>query len=225
MKLLIAFFLVGLPMTALAQRDEIYYPDTDSIYKTIFLDGVFETKEDFIKGRRTNFEVYPQTHRKDERYKSGIVADPGHLVTFRYKSNKKVVTDVFAVSYNGFLYFQINAIMQDINRKDRFQNGDRNFNFVRVLFGGQNYIYTECELADAIEQGLIMQAGPAGYSVAQLLLRNKGVVWDYWKHEFNIFRHCKDFNAFISDKYPEGVQNCDERLNILEVRKAVQKIK
>lgn len=225
MKLLVALFLINLPLVSFAQRDEIFYPETDSIYKTIFLDGVFETKEDFIKGRRKNYEIYPQTHRKDERYKNGIVADPGHKVTFRYKTDKKVVTKVFAVSYNGFLYFQINGIMEEINRKDRFQNGDRNFDFVRVLLGGQHYIYTECEMADAIEQGLIMQAGPGGYSVAQLLLRNKGIVWDFWKHEFNIFRHCKDFNTFISDKKPESVQDCDKKLNILEVRKAIDKIK
>jgi len=225
MKFLIAFFILSLPKIVFAQNDSIA-PVADTIYKTIFLDGVFETKEDFLEGRRKNYEIYPKTNRRDNRYKSGIVADPGHKVAFRYKSNDKIVTKVFAVSYNGYLYFKVNAILEDINRKDRFQSDSYNSDFVRAILGGQNYIYTEAEFADAWEQGLVMQAGGAGgYALAESLLRGKGVVWDYWKHEFNIFRQCKDFNTFISAKYPEGVQNCDEKLNLLEVRKVINAIK
>jgi hypothetical protein len=220
MRLLVALCLFCLPITILAQQDE-NFPKTDSIYKTIFLDGVFETKEDFIKGRRKNYEVYPKTSRKDERYKSGPVADPGNTVVFRYKSNDKIVHHVFAITYNGFLYFDAGAIVEDANRKDRFQGGGRNFDFIRALIGGQNYIYAESDFADAFEMGVVMQAGGTHTD----LLRNKGFVWDFWKHEFNIFRQCKDFNAFITDKYPQGVQNCNEGLNILEVRKSIEKIK
>lgn len=222
--LLIALFILILPKIAFAQHDTVVAV-TDSIYKTIFLDGVFETKEDFLEGRRKNYEIYPKNHRRDDRYKSGIVADPGHSTVFRYKSNDKIVSKVFAVSYNGFLYFKVSAIVEDINRKDRFQSDSHNSNFVRAIVGGQNYIYTEAEFADEWERGLAMQAGVAGYTLAESLLRGKGVVWDFWKHEFNIFRQCKDFNVFISAKYPEGIQNCDEKLNLLEVRKIINTIK
>mgnify|MGYP001611813656 CR=1 FL=1 len=224
MKYLPLFCLLLLPLSALAQDQTT--ASTDSIYKTIYLDGVFETKEDFLKGRRKNYEIYPKAHRKDERYKSGTVADPGHAVRFRYKSNDKVVSKVFAITYNGFLYFQVDAITKEINRKDRFQSGEFDYTFIRAILGGQNYIYTEYEFADNWEQALVVNAaGGAGYALAELLEKSKGVVWDYWKHEFNIFRQCKDFNVFISDKLPSATQNCDDKLNLLEVRKAIAQIK
>lgn len=220
MKKLFLFLSLLAAMPNFAQNNDSMV-SLDSIYRTNYLDGVFETKEDFVKGRRKNYEIYPKAFRKDERYKNGPVADPGNTVVFRYKSNDKIVHDVFAVSYNGFLYFEAGSIVEDLNRKDRFQGGGRNFDFVRALIGGQNYIYAESDFADTFEMAGVMQAGGTHTN----LLRNKGFVWDFWKHEFNIFRQCKDFNTFISEKNPEGVQNCDERLDLLSVRRAIEKIK
>jgi len=47
-----------------------------------------------------------------------------------------------------------------------------------------------------------------------------------YKYEFNIFKNCKDYNAFIQPLYAEGVQECKkQQVNIWEVRKAMEKIK
>ena len=58
------------------------------------------------------------------------------------------------------------------------------------------------------------------------MIKGKGIVWDIKNQEFNIFKNCKDYNDFIKDKYPEGVQQCEnQQPDMLLVRKAIEKIK
>lgn len=197
--------------------------ETDTLYKPYYPDGVYETMESFLNKRPRNAEVVPKTVRG-----KNVLTTIRQTCLFSYKSEKKAITKAFAISYHGHLYFQLSAIMDYANKKDRNQNNYFGHIFVKALMGGYNYIYTEAEFADEWEQALAFNAGgqAGGFDRAVSLQRNKGIVWDFWKHEFNIFRKCKDFNDFVAAKYPEEIRECSERLLPLEeVRKTIDKIK
>ncbi|MDM1047350.1 hypothetical protein [Sphingobacterium hotanense] len=95
-----------------------------------------------------------------------------------------------------------------------------------VLFGGENYLYIELELANSWKQGLGYGLGGVGCAaIVQSAIKGKGIVWDFKAQEFNFFRNCKDFNEFIADKYPEGVQDCEgHQSDMLKVRETVEKV-
>lgn len=197
--------------------------ETDTLYKPYYPDGVYETMESFLNKRPRNAEIVPKTivGRK-------VLSTIEQTCYFSYKSDKRVITKAFAVSYRGHLYFQLSAIMDYANTKDRSQNNYNMHLFTKALSGGYNYIYTEADFADEWEQALAfnMPTQAGGYDRMIKMQRNKGVVWDFWKHEFNIFRKCKDFNDFVAAKYPEEVRPCDEKhLDLTEIRKTVDKIK
>lgn len=67
--------------------------------------------------------------------------------------------------------------------------------------------------------------GVGGAAIAQSSIKGKGVVWDFKAQEFNISRNCKDFNEFIADKYPGGVQDCEgQQSDILKLRETVETV-
>lgn len=114
---------------------------------------------------------------------------------------------MFAVSYQRKSYIQAASVLLNKNKKDRSQTTSFPASFVPVLFGGENYLYFELKLANSWKQGLGYRlGGVGGAAIAQSAIKGKGIVWDFKAQEFNIFRSCKDFNEFIADKYPEGMQ-------------------
>ncbi len=188
-------------------------------------EGIYRTKEDFLKKVPTEKkELIAKTI-----YVSGrkvIDTIPDHCA-FYYKENDKKVKKTFAICYRGNLYFQAGFILKHRNKEDKSQTTNFPNSFCRVRIAGQNYLYTELELANAWKQGLgYGMGGVAGGVIAANAIKGKGIVWDFKNEEFNIFRSCKDYNDFIKDKYPEGVQECDNREpDILQVRVAMELIK
>lgn len=192
----------------------------------LYPNGVYTTKEDFLNKKPTNQEeLVAKDMAEQDRYTyEGI---PDECFFYYLKSDKKVKNS-FAVSYKGQLYFQIDAILNNRNKVDGSQSNDYPKSFVKVLINGENYYYTEADLANYWAQVFtVAAAGPiAGYALANNMVKVKGIVWDIKNQEFNIFRDCQDYNNFIKDKYPAGVQECKGRpFDIIEVRKAIEKIK
>ncbi|WP_120212461.1 hypothetical protein [Epilithonimonas arachidiradicis] len=187
--------------------------------KSDYPEGIYATKEDFIKKTPSGNE---------ELSKKGLIGFTKELVDdsvtecFFYdtKSDKKL-KDVFAVVYHGSLYFNVAAILTHRNKTDRAQTADFPNSFVKALFGGDNYIYTEVPLANVWAKGWAYNVGAPG-----IVNSGKGIVWDYKNQEFNIFKNCEDYNDFIKDKYAAGVQKCPKQQpDNNEVRKAIDIIK
>jgi hypothetical protein len=181
--------------------------------------GIYKTKEDFLNKRITS---------TDEVVPKGLIGIEKPVLTkisdncfFYYKATDDKVKDVFAISYKGHLYFQIYAILENRNKTDRAQSNDFPNSFVRVLSAGENYYYLEANLTNQWAQGALY-----GGVLESSVHFEKGIVWDIKNKEFNIFKNCKDYNDFIADKYPEGVQECKkQQADIVEIRKAIEKIK
>lgn len=99
--------------------------------------------------------------------------------------------------------------------------------FSRVTIYGENYLYMELKIANTWKQGLGYGIGGAvGASIATNSYEIKGVVWDYSFKEFNIFRSCKDFNVFISEKLPQKILDCrNKNVNLQHMRTSIELIR
>lgn len=198
----------------------------DTLFKPYYPEGVYNTKEDFINKKVRSFgKLIPKGLIGFEK---PILNTIEHNCFFYIESSDEKLTNVFAVSFQGHLYFQINAVLSNRNKKDRAQSNDFPNSFVRVIIGGDNYYYTEANLANAWVQGLAYGGvgGAVGGSLANTVVYGKGVVWDFKNKEFNIFKNCEDFNEFVTAVYPEGVQMCiNQQPNYLKIREIIKKIK
>jgi len=206
---------------AAPKPEPVVYNDT--LFRPGYPEGVYFTKETFLAKRPALVAIIPK----------GLVGIEKPTLTtiehacFFYNFSEKL-TDVFAVSYKGNLYFSIKAILGNRNKTDRAQASNFENAFVRVILGGQNYFYTEADLSNAWAQGFAYGAigGVAGAALAKSFTYGKGIVWDFKNSEFNIFKNCTDYNAFIKPLFPAGVQVCkDNQPGLYKVRDAIDKIK
>lgn len=206
------------------QSSDIESIQKDTLFHSNYPEGVYLSKADFIKKAPSpTHKVYPVSLYGREKLPE--VSKVHNCYFFNEKTSQKV-KNVFAVSYNDGLYFQIKAILKNRNKNDKAQSANHPNSFVRVIMGGENYLYTEAELVNKWAAGTAVNFGAAGGTIYQDLIKGKGIVWDFKNQEFNIFKSCKDYNEFIQDKLATASQNCDEHEpNMLEVRKAISKIK
>ncbi|TDS13900.1 hypothetical protein [Sphingobacterium paludis] len=193
--------------------------------ETNFPEGIYLTKEDFLKKVPNNND---ELVMKTIAMKPKIINDsiPDHCL-FYYKDSDKKVKKIFAISHKGDLYFQALSVLTNCNKKDKTETTHALRSFCRVLIGGSNYLYAELDLANSWKQGLgYGLGGAAGGVIAANAIKGKGLVWDFKKEQFNIFRHCKDYNEFMTDVYPDGVQQCqDKQPDMDQVRATMELIK
>lgn len=195
----------------------------DTLYRPNYPQGIYKTKDDFLKKKPSSKAfILPvdSTH--------GYLVNTEHNCYFIDGEGERL-KNVFAVSFQGHLYFQVNAIAKYKSKTDRAQSYDVPYQFVRVILGGDNYFYTEADMTNVWAQGLMYAAGQAkagSYYLAKSVVYGKGIVWDIKNSEFNIFKNCKDYNKFIEALSPQDVQNCTEHMpNLYKVRKAIEKVK
>lgn len=186
--------------------------------------GIYYTKEDFLnKTPNSKARIIPKElvgWEKDEI--SGIPDECYFYLTSEDKRIKKV----FAVVYRENIYFQTQAILDNRNKTDRAQTHDFPNGFVKVRSVGKHYYYTEVNLINKWVQGLGYNGGIVGAGIAGSSKNYKGIVWDVKNKEFNIFKNCKDYNDFIRELYPEGIQECkNQQPDLKKVREAIEKIK
>lgn len=201
---------------------EYVKPINSNLYYPQYPEGVYVTKEDFLNKipNRT-----PELTKNDLYGDQPILKDESPICFFFDEKDKKV-KKVFAVVYNGILYFNVESILNNRHKLDRAQGSDNPNSFVQVLMGGDNYLYTEAPLANVWAKGLAYNAGVAGSVMAGNLNVGKGIVWDFKNQEFNIFKNCNDYNEFIKDKSPEDIQKCtNQQAENSLIKIALQKIK
>jgi hypothetical protein len=209
-----------------AVSEEIAETEEDFGFKADYPEGIYKTKEDFIN-KKPN-EIKHLTPKGLIGFTKPTLRKPEQNCFFYDTETDEKVKNVFAISYKGGLYFQISAILDNRNKTDRAQTNSFPNSFVRVITGGKSYFYTEAELANAWAQGVAYGGvgGAAGAVLAADMVNGKGIVWDFKNNEFNIFKNCKDYNEFIKDKYPEGIQECkNQQADIRQIRTAIEKIK
>lgn len=221
LQLLIVLLLV---ISGHSQDKDIYsntVTHTDTLFRAHYPDGIYTTKNDFINKKPSVLK--PITLKGLNNKPTDDII---HNCYFYDADTNKKIKNVFAVSYQGHLYFQLKAILKNRNKNDRAQSTNMPHTFVRVIIGGNNYFYTEAELVNQWAAGTAVNFGVVGGIIAQDLIKGKGIVWDFNNEEFNIFKSCKDYNDFIANKSNEDLQDCKKHQpDMFEVRKTIEKIK
>ncbi|MGA9212515.1 hypothetical protein [Kaistella sp.] len=192
--------------------------------KTSLPEGIYVTKAEFNA---------KQPSRNQKLIKKGLIGFEKEMVGddaadcfFYDEINDRKLKNVFAVVHHGYLYFNVQSILNNRNKTDRAQGSDFPNSFVKVTIAGENYFYTEVVLANIWAKGLAYNMGSAGGAMASSLNQSKGVVWDIKNDEFNIFKNCEDYNDFIKDKLPEDMLKCGNNFyDPVSVRRTVEKIK
>lgn len=199
-----------------------------------YSNGIYATKEDFV-----NKKVTKQLDLKIDKIE--LIIETDSLIRrcfFRDKKSGKKIKKVFAVVYNGNIYFQISAILKNQRVKKEALSSSSNHSFVLVFIGGNNLLYSEAGLINHWKVGLATGVssglgGVTGYVVGEKIQQSypattvfgMGLVWDLQKHSFTIFSTCEIFNDFISDYQLDKI-NCNvEFINLFEIREKIEKIR
>ena len=191
---------------------------TESIAKN-YPEGIYDDKEDFIKGvpsRSLSVNLNLSDSSATELVGRGY---------FKYSKTGKKVKNVFAISYEGNLYFQTGHIIlrRNRNKKDKDQTSwtlAAIYEFNRVVFLNSRFAYTEVILKSGWESALAANIGGWVYGY------KKSVVWDYENAEFNILRNCKDHNDFMEQNYPNGIQTCSGKsYDLTATKESIMSIK
>lgn len=186
-------------------------------------EGVYKTKQDFISKTPSS---NPKISKRGLYGFDKPLLDDDEPICFFFDMKESKLKNVFAVVHNGFLYFNVKAILENRNKTDRAQDSDNPNSFAKVFLGGENYLYTEVPLANVWAKALAYNAGAAGGAIAGTLTTGKGVVWDYKNQEFNIFKNCDDYNDFIRERSRTDVLKCvNQQPNYDFVRDAMNRIK
>ena len=206
-----------------------------SIYKSSLPEGLYQTKEDFIK--KTPSEFLQLTIDKIR-----LVNDSDSQARrcfFKDKDTNKRVKKVFAISHNGQLYFSNWAILDNKAKSDKSVSPVESMNsFIRVLIDGDNFLYAEGAFVNTWQIGISggVTGGVGGIIGSELgnaiyksypitTFGGTGVVWDIKKEEFNIFRNCSDFNDFV-ENYPVEKTDCGKQIfELKQIREIMDIIK
>lgn len=201
---------------------EKYIDPEAKLFKPTFPDGVYFTSSELINKTPSNTEkLIPGEIDNIELDVSIHLSDN---CNFYYKKSGRKVKNVYAVSHNGFLYFQIKTILKNKTANDKNQKSDYPNSFVRVKNGGNKYLYTEAYLANFWDE-VFTFATTNNYALTQSLTTLKGIVWDFKNQEFNIFKNCEDYNNFIKSIAPEKIENCESELLLKNIRETIDLIK
>lgn len=221
--LLFFFFALALSCPGFAQSTNNTVLTNSDLFVSDYPAGIYKTKEDFQKKLPSDTaQVIPKN--LPGKKKDSLILNQN---TFFYTvATDKKVKNVFAISYRGYIFFNVQSILLNRNKTDRSQTNSNPNAFVGVMYAGNNYLYTEANLANAWAQGFAYGMGGAvGGAVAQTMVYGKGILWDFKNSEFNILKNCKDYNDFIKEKYPEGVQECKNNSpDMLKVRKDIKNV-
>ncbi|RKD85038.1 hypothetical protein BC643_4557 [Mangrovibacterium diazotrophicum] len=206
-----------------------------AIYQSNFPEGLYQTKEDFLKKTPSLFLQLTIDKIK-------LVNDSDSLARrcfFKEKDTNKKIKKVFAISHNGQLYFSNWAILDNKSQKDKSVSPVESMNsFVRVLIGGDNFLYAEGAFVNPWQTGFSagVAEGVGGIIGSELgnaidksypitTFGGTGVVWDIKNEEFNIFRNCSDFNDFV-ENFPVEKIDCGKQIfELKQIREILNKIK
>lgn len=210
MKKLLLPLMLLLCLQAAYSQNEGEFGSNDSSYVNYYPDGIYKTKEDFIAKKPSSS---PSTLYRKRVNIHWAAKDTLNHFWFNYKEGKstKGVKKVFAVSHNGNLYFADRAVVHPDNRgkEDRDQSPRLFGTFSRVICGNDQYLYFEAYLSSRSEALLGSYTGVPGSVVSGNLSFSKGVVWDFKNNMFDIFRNCKDYNAFIENQDGSLMFDCE----------------
>lgn len=210
------------------QKDIVDKPNVIRIvdlekFRPNYPDGVYLSKESFMLKTPKESHIIP-VFRKGRRVTK--VDTIPQVCDFIYTSSEDIVKNCFAVSYKGYLYFRSGAMVKYKSKNDRAETVRAPNTFSRVLMGGKRFFYTEYEFVNQWAAGFAANGGAVGGTMYNSLFDQKGVVWDFQKQEFDIFKSCKNYNLFLEELKSESKMDCKggNRPKLVDVRAFIKKV-
>ncbi|MDR3272623.1 MAG: hypothetical protein LBT29_03965 [Flavobacteriaceae bacterium] len=201
---------------------------TDTRYKPNYPDGIYAAKEDFLNKTPSSHEEIVFMSLKGLGMSNKDVLKVGEDDNcFIYTADDKKLKNVFAVSQDGFLYFNVKAILKNKSKGNGSQDSDTPNAFTRATIGGDNYMYMETVLANTWGKSFAYQFGATGGALAATMDHMKGVIWDFKTQKFDIFKNCSDFNKFLLNVKLDKQVDCEGNRHsyLLEARNIIEEIK
>ncbi|MCF6131553.1 hypothetical protein [Flavobacterium wongokense] len=187
-----------------------------------YKEGFYYSYEDFVSNKiRPLVTIERRSLFGNKVLQKEDVVD--QVFFYRVKDTSKV-TDIFAISFQGNLYFKQREMSKHAKKGDRDETGSNPNLYHRVIKDG-NFFYMEGMFGSGLAKGLGYGSGGAvGGAMASNVNQFKGVIYDFSKNEFDFFRKCKDFNTFLSaNQQPE--MNCeDKEYSTMKVREIIDKL-
>ncbi len=132
--------------------------------------------------------------------------------------------DVFAVVFNGNLYFQQKYLIKYALKGNRNETGSNGNSYHRVIKEG-NFFYLEGSFGNVLTKGFLNNMGAAGGTLAQYVNHLKGVIYDFDKKGFDFIKNCDDFNNFLKDHHSTEIVDCKSKnYNIYVLREIIEKV-
>lgn len=185
--------------------------------------GVYKTKEDFISKipiPNLNVEILTENSSKKRNISDGILS-----YAFKKQGEKVLIKNVFAISYNGALYLNEEAIVKN-RRRSVSKNGDgKKQEFAKVIISNENFMYAEAEISTSSTAVTIvgtLTGGLIGAFAGTILTGNNhgfsGVIWDNKKRDFLLFKNCRQYNKIIQELPHQNSLNCKSEYTVLDLR-------
>lgn len=178
----------------------------DVIVENTYPEGIYRTYRSFLAKKPNS----------TKRVEARNVFKPKQRITdplidncyFNYTRPDKRVKDVFAISYNGSLYLHVKSLKKMMEGKDKRQNIDYKDSFLRVVDQGR-YLYAEGYFSKGGGIGFAIGGGPVSIGTGGPREELKGLVFDFDRQIFELFRDCPDFRNWLDEYHPESPIDCD----------------
>ncbi len=186
-------------------------------------DCIYRTIEDFAE---------KNCDHSEKPYVDKVLAKKKSVKKYLIKTTKKNkrLKEAFAVVINGELYYQQYVVSRYLKKGDRLPQANSNTDFIKVKSQGL-YDYMEWSERGNNGSGLGIGSGTFGTGIGLGTSINfgkkkvTGLIYDAERFEFNSFKNCKDFNAFLAERHPSLAYDCKKKkLDIETVRNVMAKI-
>ena len=185
-------------------------------------EGAYYSFDDFKEKKvrpMVNLKRVP-IYGNDEIPKDSIV---NQIFFYRVRDTTKF-HDVFAVSFQGNLYFQQKYLSKYAVKGNKNEAGENENSYHRVIKDGK-FFYLEGPFGNIWAKGLAYNMGAIGGAIAANINKLKGVIYDFDKKGFDFIKNCDDFNLFLKERnYNEPVDCKSKNYDIKLVRQTIDKI-
>lgn len=206
--------------------DSINYSEKVPEIKEVFFEndlpeGIYQTIEDFYKKQPTSTETIIGREEGQNLYER-----PKDLMTFKFKSNDKILKDPFAIVYRDELYFGVKGIDKNESKeaKTSFVLMHPINRYVRVKYKNDNYYYTDMPLKSS---GSFIAGAAVGGAIGGAIMASVGakdnfrpVILINNDQKFYLIKNCKRFNEYFKSRL-NLTFDCENKneYNIENVRK------
>lgn len=195
-RILLFTVLISLITTDVWNQDLFSVTKIDNLK---YPEGIYKSKNDFIQKTPSDTSSIKVKNRFPKEDIDTLI----RRCFFINEVSGKKIKKAFAIVHHGKLYFRTGAILENLNTNDQALSPATSASnqFVLVLIGGDNYLYSEAGIINhwdaGIKGGIRSNIYISNYQDNDYYTNTMGFVWDHKAKKFDVFRNCEDFVQFM----------------------------